>query len=290
MDLGARLKLIDDTLSALLSQELCPRSPLLLEAARYSLLSPAKRMRPLLVLITCEMLGGNRDLALRPACALEMIHTYSLIHDDLPCMDDDDFRRGRPSLHKAFDEATAVLAGDFLLTYPFEILASSPGLSDALKTQLIAVLSKRAGGDGMIGGQILDLAAEGKHLPLEDLQTVHHLKTGALLSCAVEMGALLAGASQQMFKALRAFGKKIGLAFQIADDILDVTAGVVKKGKASGSDSVNQKATYVTLLGLDQARAAAKETLAQALSSLETLGDAAQPLREFASRLVFRAS
>ncbi len=191
---------------------LLPDKTPLERAARYSLLAPGKRLRPKLVLMTAEMLGTSIEKALQPACALEMIHAYSLIHDDLPCMDDDDFRRGQPTLHKAYDEATAVLVGDFLLTYAFEVLADSPNLSAEQKIELIRVLSQAAGGNGMIGGQLLDIQHKGS------VEEMHEKKTAALFHAALRFGEIIAGVEDEN---LGAFGTQFGLLFQAVDDLLD---------------------------------------------------------------------
>lgn len=248
------------------------KSGQLYEAARYSLLSGGKRLRPLLTLAVAEALGGTLDVALHPACALEMIHTYSLIHDDLPCMDDDDFRRGKPTLHRAYNEGLAVLVGDFLLTYAFEVLANAPQIPVERKVKLIALLSQQAGGEGMIGGQVMDLEAEGRSITFKDLQLIHSRKTGALMTAAIEFGGIAAGASVDQQKSLKLFGQELGLAFQIRDDILDVTASVEKHGKAVASDAVNNKATYVSLLGLEEAKKALQGHVKAAKGALSQVG------------------
>jgi geranylgeranyl pyrophosphate synthase len=272
---------IDDHLKKLLTIPLAP--PLLAQAAGYSLFTPGnKRLRPLLLLATIDALDGDTHLGLTAACCLEMIHTYSLIHDDLPCMDDDDFRRGKPSLHKAFNESTAVLAGDFLLTYAFEMLAQDENLSFEQRIELIQVLSKASGATGLIGGQVLDLQAEGATLSIEELQKIHRLKTGALLTAAMEMGAIVASASPIDRKILSAFGETIGLAFQVVDDLLDVTASVAKKGRAVSSDVTKQKATYVSHLGFEGAQKAANQLLDKALAQLRPLSGRATLLQEVA--------
>ena len=261
----------------------------LYQAARYSLLGSGKRIRPTLTLATAEALGADPELAVQPACALELIHTYSLIHDDLPCMDDDDFRRSKPTLHKAFNEGHAVLTGDFLLTYAFEILSKAPSLSADQRLALIHTLSQRAGGQGMIGGQVLDVAAEGKRLDLAHLQQIHSKKTGALICAAIEFGGIVSDASSETMEALRRFGKDIGLTFQIVDDILDVTESQSKHGKDVASDIAKQKCTYVSVLGLESARQAANAMLHSALKALELVpGDTSQ-LRALAELVVQRS-
>lgn len=259
------------------------------EAARYAVLGSAKRIRPILALATTEMLGGDVDMALSPVCALELIHSYSLIHDDLPCMDDDDFRRKKPTVHKVYTDGHAVLTGDFLLTYAFEVLSDDPSLSPAQKIQLISILAKRSGAEGMIGGQVLDIAAEGQQIDLSGLQDIHSKKTGALISASVEFGGVLAGASPEQMGALQRFGRDIGLAFQVVDDILDVTDSQEKHGCDVASDVSKQKATYVSVLGLDSARQAAESLLNSALAALDTLPGDKSILRGIAELIVDRS-
>ncbi len=250
---------VEDTLNTLVHLKPLADHALLFEAARYSLLSPsAKRLRPLLLLATVDALGGSWEEALIPACSLELIHTYSLIHDDLPCMDDDDMRRGRPTLHKIYPEGQAILAGDFLLTYAFEVLAAAPFLSATQKVALISSLAKGAGGEGMIGGQVIDLLLAQTNLPpsWEVLHAMHAKKTAALIASAIDCGAIIGNASALHRETLQKLGKSLGLAFQIVDDILDVTGSEEEIGKPVGSDARNAKATAVSLLGLDGAQAA----------------------------------
>lgn len=255
---------IEETLTHLVAEKPGTHA-LLYQAARYSLLSPAKRLRPLLMLAAVEDLKGDYELALAPACALEMIHTYSLIHDDLPCMDDDDLRRGRPTLHKVYPEGQAVLAGDFLLTYAFETVAAAPHLSDAQKVALIYSLSQGAGGEGMIGGQVIDLLLEESAVSptWEVLSVMHSKKTAALITTALDCGAIVAGATDNQRHQLRQSGQALGLAFQIIDDVLDVTGTEAEIGKPVGSDLRNAKTTAVTLLGLQEAQALAQSLLAK---------------------------
>ncbi len=260
----------------------------LFSAARYSLIGLGKRLRPILTLATTEVLGGDSEKALSPACTLELIHTYSLIHDDLPCMDDDDFRRGKPSLHKAFPEGHAVLTGDFLLTYAFGILADDPLLSAETKIQLISTLAKQCGAEGMIGGQIMDLEAEKEFISLETLQEIHLRKTAALIIAAVDFGAIIANASPQQRKSLLHFAKNIGLAFQVVDDILDLTSSKEELGKPIASDMTNHKATYVSLLGIEKAKEVAQSLLHCALENLEQLDVDTTLLANIAKNLVHR--
>lgn len=255
--LSLRCELIEKTLSQLISEHAEMPHSLLFQSARYSLLGPAKRLRPLLTLATAESFGADVKMALHPACALELIHTYSLIHDDLPCMDDDDLRRGKPSLHKVVGEGQAVLTGDYLLTYAFEVLAKSPLLTAEQKIELITILSERAGGDGMVGGQVLDLLSEGQSPDWNTIEFIHHHKTAALISASIEFGAVIAQVSDEDKKHLQSIGYKAGLAFQIVDDILDVTANELELGKPIGSDLDLNKATAVSVLGLEKAQTTA---------------------------------
>lgn len=223
------------------------------QAARYALLGGGKRLRPLLTLSVVDVMGGDISTALAPACAIEMIHTYSMIHDDLPCMDDDDFRRGKPALHKAFTEGHAVLTGDYLLTFPFEIISRDLILTPDQKIDLIRLLSRASGGDGMIGGQIMDMELK-KGVELGELRSLHQLKTGALFTAAIEFGAILSYASETEQEILRGFSSELGISFQILDDILDVTACKEKRGSEVSSDQKNNKETYLSLLGLEKAK------------------------------------
>lgn len=240
-------------------------------AMNYSLEAGGKRIRPLLVLEFCRLCGGDIKNAIAPACALEMIHTFSLIHDDLPAMDNDDFRRGKPSCHKQYDEAMAILAGDALNTRAFEIIAEDGNLSPETKVSLISTLAKATGVSGMIGGQVIDIANEVRDdVTLEELLYMYSCKTGALIRCACQMGCIVAGNnSQQQANALK-YGESIGLAFQIIDDILDITGDEKKLGKPIGSDNKNEKFTSVTAMGMDKAREKA-ENLSKV--AIETLGD-----------------
>ena len=243
------------------------------EASRYSLLSGGKRIRPVLLLATLESLGLQLDLGLPYALAIEMIHTYSLIHDDLPCMDDDDFRRGRPTCHKQFGEAMAVLAGDTLLNRAFEIVLDNKmsGRENGLKAAQI--IARAAGSQGMIAGQALDLAAEGRIIEPEALRLLHSLKTGRLIAAPVLAACALAGAAEDVTRDFQDFAENLGLAFQIQDDILDVTATSEKLGKTTGKDSRDLKSTYVTLFGLDQAQSMLREVTGLAKQALQRLAD-----------------
>ncbi|WP_068468404.1 polyprenyl synthetase family protein [Candidatus Protochlamydia phocaeensis] len=243
----------------------------LFEAARYALLGSGKRLRPILTLATNQMLGGSSSAALIPACTLELIHTYSMIHDDLPCMDDDDYRRGKLTVHRKYSEGHAVLTGDFLLTYAFEVLSTAPHLTPEKKIKLISTLARQSGGEGMIGGQVMDLSFEGKKISLDSLRLLHRNKTAALLTAAVEFGGIIADATDAQLNCLRHFGENIGLAFQVIDDILDVTSSQTKHGRSIASDVLNEKSTYVSLMGLEQAQACALNFYQQALQALKPL-------------------
>jgi len=260
-------------------------------AMDYSLLAGGKRLRPVLVMAAAEACGLKPERVLPAACALEALHTYSLIHDDLPAMDDDDLRRGRPTCHKAFDEATAILAGDGLLTLAFELLAGmakAPGVAPAAAAEAVRLLAVGAGGQGMVGGQMADLLGEGKRLNLAQLKAIHAGKTGALITVSLEVGAVLAGAKAAQRTALAAYGRHIGLAFQVADDILNVEGDAAKLGKATGSDAGRDKATYPALLGLQKAKKVAQDELAAGLKALQPLGRAGEPLAALARFVVER--
>jgi len=241
------------------------------EAARYSLLGGGKRIRPVLLLAVADMLGAGHDEAMPFACAIEMIHTYSLIHDDLPCMDDDDLRRGRPTCHKVYGEAMAVLAGDALLNRAFEVMLESIDLQNPGTLAAARIVAQAAGVQGMIGGQALDLTSEGRTISLSELQQLHRLKTGALLKAPTLAAAALAGSSQEVTGHLARFAEAIGLAFQIQDDILDATADTKVLGKSAGKDLRDQKSTYVTLCGLDEARGYLADTIREARAALASL-------------------
>lgn len=248
----------------------------LYDAMQYSLLAGGKRLRPVLVLEACRMCGGDPAVAMPFACAIEMIHTYSLIHDDLPCMDNDDFRRGRPTNHKVYGEATAVLAGDGLLTAAFElILESGNGLPPDRVLAASSCLARSAGSQGMVGGQALDMAGEGHALTLSEVEELQRLKTGALISAAVEMGCLLAGGGERQQKALRRYAQRLGLAFQIRDDILDVEGDSATLGKPVGSDARSEKTTFVTLKGLAACQEMVERLTREAVAALAPFPDAA---------------
>jgi geranylgeranyl diphosphate synthase type II len=259
----------------------------LAKAMRYSLLAGGKRLRPLLLLASAEACGAEPRSLLEAACALECVHTYSLIHDDLPALDDDDLRRGRPTCHKVFGEAMAILAGDGLLTLAFELVGGLR-VAPARKAEASVLLARAAGCSGMVAGQVLDLQAEGRRLSAAGLKAVHAGKTGALLTAALECGAVLAGAAAGRRQALRACGKCLGLAFQITDDILNVVGDPRKLGKRTGSDAARSKATYPALFGLDRSRQMAGQELEAALVWLKPFGRRASPLKALARTLVER--
>lgn len=247
----------------------------LYDSMLYSLLAGGKRVRPVLVLEVCRMCGGDPALALPFACAVEMIHTYSLIHDDLPCMDDDDLRRGKPTNHKIYGEATAVLAGDGLLTAAFETaLAAGDRLPPDRVVAAAACLANAAGARGMVGGQALDMAAEGRAVTRWDVEQLQKLKTGALLSAAAEMGCIVAGGGEAARKAVARYARKLGLAFQVRDDMLDVEGDQDTLGKPIGSDQANEKTTFVSLLGMDECRDLVAKLTDEAVEALEGFEDA----------------
>jgi farnesyl diphosphate synthase len=261
----------------------------LVEAMRYAAIGGGKRVRPLLVVSTAELFGVDRTAALRAGAAIEAIHVYSLIHDDLPCMDDDDLRHGKPTLHKVFDEATAVLAGDSLHALAFEIL-SDPGTSSDpfTRAELIATLATASGKDGMAGGQIMDMEAESADYDLPAITRLQQLKTGALLAASVEMGAILGKIAPEGRTHLRAYARDIGLAFQIADDLLDLEGDEAKAGKALRKDDEQGKATFVSLMGAKKAREQANALVDQAVAHLASHGEEADMLRALARFIVER--
>ncbi|UCG38180.1 MAG: polyprenyl synthetase family protein [bacterium] len=262
--LDAQRQAVDEALEACMPGE--DSYPARLVAAmRYSLFAGGKRIRPVLVMAAAQAAGGKATDAMPAACAVELVHTYSLIHDDLPAMDDDDFRRGRPTCHRAFDEATAILAGDALLTMAFELLSLPSGrITPATRIRMVEELSRAAGWRGMVGGQQVDMESEGAAVELPVLEYIHTHKTGAMIRCCLILGGLSAGASRATLRALTRFGEKVGLAFQIVDDILDVTSTTEEMGKDQGSDARRGKATYTALFGLDEARRRAVELVEDA--------------------------
>ncbi|MEY2340798.1 polyprenyl synthetase family protein [Acidithiobacillus sp. IBUN Pt1247-S3] len=261
------------------------------EAMRYSVLGGGKRVRPLLVYAAGAALGIHESLLDRPAAALEMIHAYSLVHDDLPAMDNDDLRRGRPTCHKAYDEATAILVGDALLTHAFRILAEPAGLSPGQQLRMLATLAQAAGSHGMVGGQAVDLAAVGHELAQPALEQMHLLKTGMLIRCAIQLGLAAGGVAEDTRNgsALIRYADRVGLAFQVQDDILDEIGDISQTGKAKqGADREREKPGFVTLLGLKQAQDYARNLLDEALQELQAWGAEADHLRALARLIVER--
>lgn len=260
------------------------------EAMLYSLLAGGKRVRPIICLATCELIGGTQEMALPTACALEMIHTMSLIHDDLPAMDNDDFRRGKPTNHKVYGDDIAILAGDGLLAYSFEYVATkTENVSPDRIVKVIANLAKAVGAKGLVGGQVLDLDSEGKtDLTADTLSFIHTHKTGALLEACVSCGAILAGASKEELQKLSIYAQNIGLAFQIIDDILDITATKEELGKTAGKDLTAQKATYPSLWGIEKSKIKADELIDEAISQLDSYGEKGEALKSIARFIVNR--
>jgi geranylgeranyl diphosphate synthase type II len=284
--LAQRSALIEDSLNALLKDRTLPGSRGG-EAIRYSLLAGGKRLRPILCLAACEAVGGDANDVIPTACALEMIHTYSLIHDDLPAMDDDALRRGVATCHTKFDEATAILAGDGMLTLAFEVLSdtwveSQGRFGPTEKIPVIHRVASAAGIRGMVEGQLRDIAAEGTELSLKDLTELHRLKTGALIEASVWCGGFLAGAQDRLLDELGRYGRSVGLAFQVTDDILNVTGDPEKLGKSVGTDAKRKKSTYPSLLGLSSSITWARELVKEAIDAVSRFDHQAEPLRAIA--------
>jgi farnesyl diphosphate synthase len=280
---------VEASLEALLSDKAAPgeiaRPPRLMAAMRHAALGGGKRLRPFLTIEAARLLGAEGQGPLRAGCAVELLHCYSLVHDDLPSMDDDDLRRGRPTVHKAYDEATAILVGDALQTLAFEVLADPATDSDpAIRSDLVLGLARASGLGGMVGGQLLDLSAEGRYGPAElgeaDVRLLQMMKTGAILSFSVEAGAILGKADASARRSLVAYGRALGAAFQVADDILDREASAEALGKRTGKDQEKGKATLVDLLGIDGARRECRQLVEKADASLERFGGKADTLRE----------
>lgn len=281
---------VEEVLEKILPPEIGPERRLL-ESMRYATLGGGKRFRPFLVVQSAALFSVSRSSALHVAAAVELVHCYSLVHDDLPAMDDDDLRRGRPTVHKQFDEATAILAGDALLTLAFEVLAD-PHTHEkgSVRAEIIAALAKAAGAKGMVGGQMLDLAADAITLDINDIAHLQRLKTGALISLSCEAGAILGRASTKQRAALQAYAYDLGLSFQVADDLLDVEGTIEETGKAVGKDAAAGKSTFVSVLGVDRAREQVKMLTKQAVEHLAIFDDAAIPLREAANFVAERKS
>jgi len=282
---------VDRGLDAILSR--CAAAPpSIVEAVRYAVLGPGKRLRPILLLASGEATGGRRDDLLEAACAVEMIHAFSLVHDDLPALDDDDLRRGRATVHVKYGEATAILAGDALLNLAFETLAREVGsaVPPARRLQAIRAISGAAGISGMIAGQVLDLEFEGKPASKSDLEKIHRHKTGCLITASCLAGGILAGAGAQELSALERYGLALGLAFQITDDILDVEGTAGEIGKSPGKDAASAKATFPSLYGLDASRRMAAEQVREAVGAVATLGPRGGLLAEIAESVAARKS
>ncbi len=276
---------IESALAARLPQPEGPASRLA-EAMRYSVLGGGKRLRPILVLMACQTCGGQPQDAITPACAVELVHAYSLIHDDLPAMDDDDLRRGRPSCHRAFDEATAILAGDALLTLAFELLA---GVQPPARAAAMTVeLARAAGPGGMLAGQMADIALEGTEPTPDAVHFIHTHKTAALMAASARLGAMAADAPGDLVERLGRYGEAIGLAFQVADDALDIESTSARLGKTVGKDAVTGKITYPAVYGLAASKERAAELVAKAIAELDPLGPPADPLRHLARYVVAR--
>lgn len=269
----------DDALNAKLS-----------DAMKYSLMAGGKRLRPVLLMAAADAVGANGDDFVTTGAAIEMIHTYSLIHDDLPAMDNDDYRRGKLTNHKVYGDGIAILAGDGLLTLAFEVMLRQKNASAEKLTQVVKEMSIAAGPNGMVGGQAIDLLSEGKSISMEELKEMHMGKTGALFRAAIRSGAILGGANQKQLDALTLYAEKFGLAFQITDDILDVEGDERDLGKPIGSDAKNQKSTYVTLTSLEEAKKLAVQTVDEAVTALDDFGEEAEFLRELATYLIARNS
>ena len=275
-------------------QSLVPAQPgplaQVMESMRYSLFAGGKRLRPILLMAAADAVGSDGQRFLQSACALEMIHTYSLIHDDLPAMDDDDYRRGRLTNHKVFGEGMAILAGDGLLTLAFETLLSQPGVTPDVLVRVTSEVAQAAGPSGMVGGQAIDLGSEGQQPSPEVMKLMHRLKTGALFRASLRAGAMLGGGSDEDVRGLTDYAEQFGLAFQITDDILDVTGTEAVLGKPIGSDEKNNKATYVSVYSLPAAQRMAQEAVTDAVAALGRFGDRAWVLRSLAEYLLTRDS
>jgi geranylgeranyl diphosphate synthase, type II len=285
-----RRAMVDAALDRVLPPETAP-PPRIHEAMRYSVLAPGKRLRPILVIAGAEAVGGRAAAVLDTACALELIHAYSLIHDDLPAMDDDDYRRGRLTSHKVFGEAMAILAGDALLTLAFRLVAGNAArVAPAVVGAVVAEVADAAGTDGMVGGQVVDIESEGKTISAEMLDYIHLHKTAALIRVALRVGAVLAGGREEVVDAVSRAGHALGLAFQIVDDILDVEGNLAELGKTAGSDERKQKATYPSLHGLPASKLRARDLIEETKRLLVPLGPAAEPIRALADYVLERRS
>jgi geranylgeranyl diphosphate synthase type II len=287
--LFSKRKQINQAIDKIIGQT--TNSSVIVSAMRHSILAEGKRIRPVLCIAACHAVGGQTEDVIMAACALEMIHTYSLIHDDLPAMDNDDLRRGKPTCHIAFDEATAILTGDALLTLAFEILSSIElnNIDNALKwLRVIHIIAKAAGYKGMIEGQIKDIAAEGNPLGLKDLEEMHALKTGALIEASISTGAILGNGSLMQIEQLNIYAKNIGLAFQVIDDILNVVGDPAVMGKDVGTDQAREKSTYPSILGIEKSKEFAKNLINNALQALDCFDNKSDPLRAIAQYIIDR--
>jgi len=283
-----RVRLVDDALACYLPDENA-RPQILHRAMRYSTFSGGKRLRPILVIAGAEAVGGSAEMVLPTACAMELIHTFSLIHDDLPAIDNDTLRRGRPTCHVQFGEAVAILAGDALFAEAFALIARNRQTAPAERVvQVLSLVAEASGTRGMVGGQMVDIESEGKAVPAETLEHIHLHKTAALLRASVVSGAILAEAQEWQITALSRYGEKIGLAFQIVDDLLNVTGDPRKTGKAVGTDAQRGKATYPALFGVEASRRQAQVLIQEAIEALSSLGERAMPLRALAYFIVER--
>jgi len=287
-----RKELIDAALMKIVPNER-DYPPKLCKAMRYSILNGGKRIRPILAMAAFDAVGGKGDTILPFACALELIHTYSLIHDDLPAMDDDDFRRGKPTVHRVFGEAVAILAGDGLLTGAFQTMshgALEHGIDLEMSMEIIREISQTAGFSGLVGGQVMDIESEGRAADLPTVEYIHTHKTGALILASLRTGAKLGGASSDKLEAITRYGERIGLAFQIVDDILDVIGESSTLGKEVGSDEARKKATYPGVVGIEESKRLAENLVKEAIAHLTILEEKAEPLEEIARYLVRRTS
>jgi len=287
--LESKRQIINTHLESCLAQATRPGR--LMDAISYSLMAGGKRLRPILCIAGAEAVGGEAEAALPAACALEMIHTYSLIHDDLPAMDNDELRRGKPTCHIAFDEATAILAGDALLTMAFEVLSTGNGAHATPPDRWLAVvgrIARAAGSRGMVEGQMRDIAAENTELSLDEMAQLHSLKTGALIQASVCSGALLGGGAPEQITKLDAYARNIGFAFQVKDDVLNVEGDPTLLGKNVGTDELRHKSTYPSIMGLEKSKSFAKELIEAAIAALDIFDHRSDPLRAIATYIIER--
>ena len=282
-----KIELINQELDSIYSEDTALNATLA-KSMNYSLMAGGKRLRPILIMAAADAVGADGEKFLHLATSIEMIHTYSLIHDDLPAMDNDDYRRGKLTNHKVFGDGIAILAGDALLTMAFEVIADSPNIDTEKKLKVIKEMSSAAGAEGMVGGQVIDLESEGKHIDMDTLRKMHSAKTGALFCAAIRSGAILGGATDKQLADLTQYARCFGLAFQITDDILDVTGDEASIGKPVGSDEKNHKSTYVTLGSLQSAQELAQKAVNEAKKALADFGTEADFLRELVDYLIPR--